>query len=75
MATTFQKRDNHTEDLKEVAVSETNKLSVLIREELDFDSIRLSKLVDERKTSFTKSQIKVFDLVMQAASQDSTLYV
>ena len=50
-------------------------MSVLIREELDFDSARLSKLVDERKTSFTKSQRKVFDLVMQAASQDSTLYV
>ena len=71
----FRLKEPTDEDLKEVAVSETNKMSVLIREELDFDSIHLSKLVDERKTSFTKSQRKVFDLVMQAASQDSTLYV
>ena len=58
------------EELEDIIVSESLNLPVLIKEELDFDTVELKALLEDRLTKFTK-----FDTVLEAIKKSEMKYV
>ena len=71
----FRIKEPTEEQLKEIELCETDKYPVLIQEELDFDLAELSSFVETRVEMLKESQRNVFEVVMQAVSEESTVYV
>ena len=63
------------QELEDVSFANQNVFPALINEELDFDIEGLKEIVNDRKSKFTESQRKVFDIVMQAIENNSPLSV
>ena len=71
---TFGLKEPSSDDLSEVNFNEAESLPVLIKEELDFDIAKLSKLSNERISQFTDSQAVVFNEIMDAVTNQHSLY-
>ena len=67
----FRIKEPTEDELKEIEIFEIDNYPVLIREELDFDVFQLIRYVEEKESSLYNAQRNVFELVMQAVSQES----
>ena len=61
------------EDIEDAAITETDKMPAVIREELDFDIKELEELSSYRQSLFTESQADIFNLVMHSIEKERPL--
>ena len=61
------------EEIEEASYSESQRIPVIIREELDYDREKLTQLYTERAEIFTESQAEVFKEVMSSVMAEKQI--
>ena len=69
----FGLKEPTQEELEAVNLADIEDTSALIREELNFNTNEIKKMVDERKCQFTNSQRVVFETAMEAVMTKNSL--